>query len=716
MLKLSSRTVMLAVMLVGVHAWGRESPPPPSDVDELIRQIESADPTKITLAAGKLIDLTRQAQTSPVQKKKIQRKFREFFNPGKGSQETKIILLKVLAQKKEKGFNADIVQLACHSELVLFEHTVNALKAIGDATVQDRFIAIFKQVTNPIPVRVRAIRALNHLSSWKAIPDLIQIRGDSFAEISSAAQQSLEGILGYPWAIDVTGWKAWWAANKGKSEPELLRDALKQLQKEAQNLLDPKSLNANLKALDSGIKSVREKALNNLSQFRDPASIDELVNFLSREPYAQLRAKAVIILGNLAKTEGAIKNKKDEEIAKRVRDFLEKEMDPRLTKVGVEVLGNIGRVQGMNLIRFLIPFLSSEDAEVRALTAASLGKIDGDEAGEAVDPLCKILTDPKETSYPKREAANALGLIGNPKAVPALVQGLASQEVNVRWSCANALGNIGELTAVESLHKAMAIEKEDRILEVLVKALHNLKSPKSVPVLARLILHNPGVAQKALEAILAIGEANGQLILEAADILVDGNHEERAIQLLTKHLPKVKGDNRVFRVRLAECLEGKGRSREAAEVYLELAAEAPGEPATFEKLLRSLGQIKDPEERGRWTAVGMTRLPDRARALWEGPLRDLAAERKAMETPFVRGLVKGWKGTEPQNAFFDGLLAFLGNPDGKLAASAHELLAAWTGRKVQPLAPGAKKALKDKALAEWRKWLAENKSAFPFGE
>ena len=93
---------------------------------------------------------------------------------------------------------------------------------------------------------------------------------------------------------------------------------------------------------------------------------------------------------------------------------------------------------------------------VRAAAAEALGAI-GDP--QAVPALIQALGD--SDSAVRRAAAEALGKLGDPQAIPALIQALGDSDRDVRRAAAEALGAIGDPQAVPALIQALGDDWDD---------------------------------------------------------------------------------------------------------------------------------------------------------------------------------------------------------------------------------------------------------------
>lgn len=111
----------------------------------------------------------------------------------------------------------------------------------------------------------------------------------------------------------------------------------------------------------------------------------------------------------------------------------------------LSVIGDKAAVE--NIIHNLKDF----DPKVRSSAAAALGEI---KTPEAVDALIDALTD--TNGFVRGTAASALGKLKSLKAVDSLIELLAAdQDVNARRGAAEALGLIGDARAVQALVRAL---------------------------------------------------------------------------------------------------------------------------------------------------------------------------------------------------------------------------------------------------------------------
>ena len=172
-----------------------------------------------------------------------------------------------------------------------------------------------------------------------------------------------------------------------------------------------------------------------------------------------------------------------------------------------------------------IKALSDDDSDVRRHAAEALGKL-GDK--RAVDPLINALAD--DDSIVRRDAAEALGLLGDKRAVDPLIKALGDKEEWVRRTAAKALEQLGQPEwaqyvrgddddfrrlgsskdprAVDPLIKALA--EPDYIYDIrqaVAKALGHLGDKRAIDPLIKALADNDSMVRKvAAEALEQLGQ------------------------------------------------------------------------------------------------------------------------------------------------------------------------------------------------------------------
>ena len=135
----------------------------------------------------------------------------------------------------------------------------------------------------------------------------------------------------------------------------------------------------------------------------------------------------------------------------------------------------------------------------------------------AVEELTAALHDP--TPEVRREAARALGAIGDPRAVPALIHTLQDPASDLVLEAADALGAIGSPEATDALLPLLHAERvEARI--AAAQALRRIADPRALPALLQRLGHASEPLEQAtlLEAIAATLErAEPDTLREAVD-------------------------------------------------------------------------------------------------------------------------------------------------------------------------------------------------------
>jgi len=208
----------------------------------------------------------------------------------------------------------------------------------------------------------------------------------------------------------------------------------------------------------------------------------------------------------------------------------------------------------------------------------------------AVEELTAALRDP--IPEVRREAAKALGAIGDARAVPALLQVLRDPASDLALEAAGALGVIGSPEATPELVKLLNAERiEVRI--AAIQALRRIADPRALPALLERLEHAPGPLEQAslLEAIAATLEHSDSshvweptrfarwLESEHADVRADA-------AAVVAQLPRTPT--------LAPLLRERLRAEHSPAVLPQLARALAqhGDERDVEQLLRQMGRVE----------------------------------------------------------------------------------------------------------------------------
>ena len=148
-----------------------------------------------------------------------------------------------------------------------------------------------------------------------------------------------------------------------------------------------------------------------------------------------------------------------------------------------------------------IKALSDDDFDVRRHAAEALGKL-GDK--RAVDPLINALSD--DDFWVRLSAAEALGRLGDTRAVDPLIKMLSDDYSGVRRDAAEALGLLADKRAVDPLIEALA-DNDSHVRREAAEALGRLGDKRAVdPLIEALADDDSGGRRSAAEALEQLGQ------------------------------------------------------------------------------------------------------------------------------------------------------------------------------------------------------------------
>jgi len=286
----------------------------------------------------------------------------------------------------------------------------------------------------------------------------------------------------------------------------------------------------------------------------------------------------------------------------------------------------LGRMRAAASIPYLLELLQDDDAVARAAASEALGQI-GDKV--SVEPLVLMIQDNVEKvqeaavtalvgfgkaatmpllnaitrerdKYALRAFLKCLGLIGDPKAVPALISYLRSSYFIVRQAAVAALVRFGPIVTrhllatlsfntsdIEPLKKDACDMKRPDLQLRAIKALGGLEDHRAVGLLKELVEEGlPDVQEAASQALFQIGCAAWG---RCSAMKVLGEVGERSI--VPQLLASLKDDSDNVRFETVRAL-GKLGGEEAVRHLVRIAVADPQDFIRREaiRLLRTAGQ------------------------------------------------------------------------------------------------------------------------------
>ena len=242
-------------------------------------------------------------------------------------------------------------------------------------------------------------------------------------------------------------------------------------------------------ALNKENASVRRAAALGLARLGDSRGIELVIKTLGDTAYAGSAAHALVALGDprgfeplvAALREGdanlgmcaadALGELKDPRAVGPLMETFRRSYPPGLHSSAANALAKLGPAACAPLVSALKDW----DWRVRISAAEALGKL-GDK--RAVQPLLAALKD--ERSDVRAQAAMALGKLRDPQAFDALVAATRSDYV-VQCGAVTALGDLGDPRAIEVLERLLADEKEGSAVAAAKIALQKLRSKGKSP-------------------------------------------------------------------------------------------------------------------------------------------------------------------------------------------------------------------------------------------
>jgi HEAT repeat protein len=346
---------------------------------------------------------------------------------------------------------------------------------------------------------------------------------------------------------------------------------------------------------------------------RDKRESKELISVLRSEPNAVGRVRAALALGQIggeAAVEALIEALQDRRAIVRVaaatalQELNDKRaIDPlrKLAKTdkspGVRraAVGALAEIEADDAVEVLIDALGDKDETVRKSALSRLSydeRYKGDK--RVVGAFIKALqTDPS----PWVRADAALGMLNDPRAVPALIEALNEENFSIRINAARALGGIGDRRAVEPLAKILSREVVREVsdiswqvtfLSAVAESLGQIGDSRAVKPLIQALYYNEEAVRTGVPTAPQPPYLPGGVRISAAEALLKLD-VSGAVGELVQALQNVNEDVVPYVARMLV----NARAQTAVEPLIRLLQTSKGE--TRKEVAAALGNMRDPK-------------------------------------------------------------------------------------------------------------------------
>lgn len=354
-----------------------------------------------------------------------------------------------------------------------FSKLVKSIRAVG----KDKSFQI-KQFQSKLKdefarERIKAAWSLSKFRDPSVIKPLIDTLNDNNSHVARAAADALYAVGSLAieplidalkrgndktrvWSATILGWLQDHRAVEGliTALGDNNTDVRHMATRAFMNLHDKRAVEPLLNALRDENSDVRKGAALALGMLGDERSIPTLISVL-REDNSDVGREVAIALGRVGKS-----------VIDLLIEFLQ-DKEPRVRRgaaIALEELGESRAVDG------LIVALQDTDWHVCLCSVQALSKI-GDT--RAVDPLIKAFKHCEE-SLVREEIADALGTLGDIRALQFLIDATRDPARFVRKHVATALGKIGDRRAIEFL-KPLLSDHEIYVREAATWAIKKIE-------------------------------------------------------------------------------------------------------------------------------------------------------------------------------------------------------------------------------------------------
>lgn len=539
-------------------------------------------------------------------------------------------LASALRLKRDQRFFDELFSALSAGRPEIRQEAAESLAVLADHNVVLRLQELAESAATDLTVRQAAVAALGHSGSKAAVVALLDLLSNEQKGLRRSAVDALTELTGQTCGSDVARWRAWWEgraclsnerwleerlyyqgsrACRVEGELERAKAQIVRLHQQLYSRLPPADRLGHVQALaeheDPAVRGLAAAWSIELLPATDALgqkALGEVLLRLSRDSAVEVQRQAVLALGRV----------QDPRVFARLRVLIRRGQPPvraaaarsLAEQAKISTAGSLEEARGLQ--RQVVPVLQKalEDPalEVVVEAAEDLGNLG---LPEAVPVLTALLRHPFEPV--RQTAAQALERVADASVLEELLTGLDDAAVTVRFSLVGAVGHAaGDGRTLSEAMRARLLARLEKLLlhdtdpgvrSRAARVLGDCGPPSLLPTLWQRLQasEESRVQEKAWAAIINIlvRTGNMDLLNQWLRTLAESKQDARRLQLLESALEAWK-KNPQTRTLVAPATEGmvqvqleQGKWSAAFPLVRELLS-LPGSDADFVNRLRWL--------------------------------------------------------------------------------------------------------------------------------
>jgi len=589
-------------------------------LEEWTEQLHSDDPTIRSSAAVSLLGLNLLDAQEPLVK---------ILKDPKENENVQVSVIKAFGFTRDDRATDILIDLLDSESIPLQTAAAETLGMLKTRPSIRKMSETMLDPQRPLNIKMLLAKALGNTNNRDAVEPLIKMLATNDRGLREVAKKSLEKITKQADGNDPTWWKEWWVRNKSKSREQWLEDIVLK-QEENTKQLDSKFEQLKLEIAQKSIKLLELRPDKS-----DPKPLIEAI----KSDYPEIRIFAAKELVKI----------KDPSVI----DVLIDAASDKQEEVRIEVIQTLGEIGDERAVNPLVYALGDECLVVREKSAVALGKLGRPEAGEslisalnsntnltiicaiiealgqigdtkAVEPLIAFLTH-KESIIRECTAAS-LGKLRDTRAVNSLIAALNDEQERVRWYAADSLGKIGDPICVVSLIKLLS-DTSARVRESAVTALGQIGNQQAIESLIKARQDvDKRVAEQAAESLANIKNMNFEVMDTVANTFYTNKDYKRAEAVLERQIteyskqPELQEKILQTKIKLAKTLFALKDCQKSLALYEELVKRFLNDNSIKTELIQCLKETKQHDRALEWYVTWIKESPQNNQLCWQGRL------------------------------------------------------------------------------------------------